>query len=119
MKKSKKAKREQEQIIKEKINARGKINLIFFENFQKKCGIEFNELFDIFKYKSEDEIISKYESNVEESKYFNVIFLNHENPEDAFTFLKSFVKNVEENGIAKNNSDYPFFVFFENKNFSF
>ncbi len=118
MKKSKKAKREQEQIIKEKINARGKINLIFFENFQKKCGIEFNELFDIFKYKSEDEIISKYESNVEESKYFNVIFLNHENPEDAFTFLKSFVKNVEENGIAKNNSDYPFFVFFENKNFN-
>ena len=117
MKKANKTGKLQED-IKEKINVRGKISIILFENFKKKCGVEFNESIDIFKYKQEDEIIDKYEKNVEESKYFNIIFLNHENVEDAFAFLKSFVKNVEENGIAKNNSDYPFFVFFENKNFN-
>ena len=117
MKKANKTGKLQED-IKEKINVRGKISIILFENFKKKCGVEFNESIDIFKYKNEDEIINKYENNLEESKYFNVIFLNHENVEDAFAFLKSFVENAEENGIAKNNSDYPFFIFFENKNFN-
>ena len=114
----KKEKKANKDIIKEKIKTRGAIHLIIFENFKKKNGIEFNESIEKIVYKNESEIIKIYESNVEESKYFNVIFLNYDNKEDAFAFLKSFVENVQENGIAKNNSDYPFFIFFENKDFT-
>ena len=69
-------------------------------------------------YNKEEEIITIYEKNIESNKYFNVIFFNYDNKKDAFSFLKKFIENAQENCVAKNNSDYPFFVFFENKEFN-
>lgn len=101
----------------DKMKIRGNIHLMYFENF-KKFKIDFHKSIERFQYKSEEEIIQKYEDNIENNRYFNVIFLNHDNKDDAFSFLISFIDKAQDKGIAKNNSDYPFFVFFENQNFN-
>jgi GTP-binding protein EngB required for normal cell division len=102
--------------IDEKIKLRGKIQLFAYENFYKQYGFESNSLIDIINYKKEDEIIKIYEGNLDIHKYFNVIFFEYDNIKDASRFLKSFVETAQENCIAKNNSDYPIFVFFKNAN---
>lgn len=104
--------------IQEKIRLRGKIQLIVFESFKKIYGIETNEMIDRIIYDNEEDIIKKYEKNIESNKYFNIIFFNYDNKLDAVTFLKKFIENADDKGIAKNNSDYPIFVFFKNKNFN-
>lgn len=110
-------KKKKEDEIKKKINTRGKIQLIVFENFFEDCGIKQpTEITEIKTYKEKNSIIDIYEQNINSNKYFNVIFFNYENLEDAANFLKSFVEAANDNAIAKNNSDYPFFVFFQNKN---
>ena len=102
--------------IDEKIKHRGKIQLFTYENFYKKYGFESNSLIDIRNYKKEDEIIKIYEENLEKHKFFNIIFFEYDNIKDASRFLKSFVESAQGNCIAKNNSDYPIFVFFKNEN---
>ena len=103
--------------IKEKIKTRGKIQLMHFEGF-KKYGIEFNYSIERFQYKKEEDIINKYDSNIGNNLYFNIIFLKYDNKVDAFEFIKSFIEKAEESCSAKNNNDYPFFVFFENPKFT-
>jgi GTP-binding protein EngB required for normal cell division len=73
---------------------------------------------DIITYKKENEILYIFDNNIEHNKYFNVVFFNYDNKEDAFAFLKSFIENADDKGIAKNNSEYPCFIFFKNKNFN-
>lgn len=109
---------EREAAIKEKINIRGKIQLIYYKNFKEELGINLTDAMQKFEYKEEKEIIKEYENNIENNKYFNVIFFKYDNKESAFAFLKSFMENAEEKAFAKNNSDYPFFIFFENPNFT-
>ena len=102
--------------IKEKIKARGKIQLMYFEGFTKN-GIAFNESIERFQYKKEEDIINQYDNNIANNQYFNIIFLKYDNKEDAFEFIKLFIEKAEESCSAKNNNDYPFFVFFENPKF--
>ena len=103
--------------ISEKIKTRGKIQLMHFEGF-KKYGVEFDKSIERFQYKKEEDIIKQYDNNIENNQYFNIIFLNHDNKEDAFKFIQLFMKKAEEASSAKNNNDYPFFVFFENPKFT-
>ena len=102
--------------IEEKIKLRGKIQLFAYENFYNQYRFESNDMIDIINYKKEDEIIKIYEGNLDKQKYFNIIFFEYDNIKDASKFLKSFVETAQENCIAKNNSDYPIFVFFKNAN---
>ena len=115
---NKKLNDEREAAIREKINIRGKIQLIYYKNFKEELGINLTDAMQKFEYNEENEIINAYENNIDNNKYFNVIFFKHDNKESAFSFLKSFIENAEEKAIVKNNSDYPFFIFFENKNFT-
>lgn len=111
-------KSKKEEIISEKIKLRGKIQLIAFEKFFKEYPIKPNKMTEVESYKNENNIIKIYEKNINSSNYFNVIFFNYEEIEDAANFLKLFVQTANDNGNVKNNSDYPFFVFFRNNNFT-
>ena len=113
-----KSTKEQEAAINEKVKVRGRIQLFLYENFIKQFGIKLSDAMERIQYKNEEEIINKYENNIDNNKYFNVIFFKYDNTEDAFAFLKEFIEKAAENAYAKNNSDYPFFIFFENKNFT-
>ena len=110
---------ENDKAIQKKIKLRGEINLIASENFIKKYGLKYDDKYINYKpYKNEEDIINIYEKNIGDNKYFNLIFLEHDNKEDGFKFLETFIDTNKKNKIAKNNSDYPFFVFFESKFFN-
>ncbi len=49
---------------------------------------------------------------------YNIILLDYKNKEDAFKLLKQFLEYNIENQIVSNSSGYPFFLFFEKKNFN-
>ena len=104
--------------INEKIKQRGKIQVHFFENYYEKYPISSNKMIDIIKYKNNKELLENFKKNIDSYKYFNVMFFNYDNKEDAFGFLKSFIEYNDDDCIVKNNSDYPFFVFFKKKNFN-
>jgi len=113
-----KSKKSQKIAINDKIITRGKIQLLYYENFIKQFDIKLSDAMERIPYKDEQEILKKYENNIDNNRYFNVIFFKYDNNEDAFSFIKSFINFNEENACTKNNSDYPFFIFFENKNFT-
>ena len=118
-KQNKKDKEKDKEIeIKQKIKLRGKIQLFHFENFFKLYKLEIKDTIERIQYINDEDIIKIYENNIDNNKYFNVIFLNHNNKEEAFTFIKLFIEKAEENCAAKNNSDYPIFVFFEKESFT-
>ena len=104
--------------IENRIKFGGNIQLIVPNNYPEKYNIRQNDMIDVIKYNNEKEIWNIFEKNIDSYKYFNVIFLNYDNKEDAFRFLKLFVINNDKENIVKNNSDYPLFVFFENKIFN-
>ena len=104
--------------FKKKIDLRGKIQLIHFESFTKQYKLNLSDAIEKTSYKDEDDIIKIYEKNIEDNKYFNVIFFKFDNKEDSVNFLVKFIENADNNCIAKNNSDYPFFIFFKNQNFN-
>ena len=101
----------------ERIKERGKIQLIVFENFKNKYDIKSDIMIDIITYNKENEILYIFDNNIEHNKYFNVVFFNYDNKEDAFDFLKTFIEKAMEDYTIY-NSEYPCFIFFKNKNFN-
>ena len=94
------------------------ISLIFTSNYPEILKVKSNELFIISDVKDEISAFQKLEENINENKLYNVILSGHNKVKDAYGLLKSFLDYNIDNYFCFDNSNYPFFIFIENKDFT-
>lgn len=94
------------------------ISLIFTSNFPKELKFKNNQIFLISEVRDDNSAFEKLKENIEKNILYNVILSGHSTVEDAYGLLKSFLDYNVSNEFCFENSNYPFFIFVENKNFS-
>jgi hypothetical protein len=91
------------------------ISLIYIDDFPKNLKISSNQLFDVMQVKNDKSAFEKLEENINQNKMYNVILSGHNTIENAYGLLKSFLDYNIEKAFCFDNSNYPFFVFVEDK----
>ena len=91
------------------------ISLIFIDNFPKNLQFSSNENFKVMEVKNDKSAFEKLEENINDNKLYNVILSGHNTVEKAYELLKSFLDYNIENSYCFDNSNYPFFLFVEDK----
>ena len=94
------------------------ISLIFISNFPKEFKFKNNGIFLISEVRDDNSAFEKLEENIKKNRLYNVFLSGHNTVEDAYGLLKSFLDYNVSKGFCFENSNYPFFIFIENKNFS-